>query len=69
LPWPNAGPNTNGSQFFIMHKDYGLPPNYTIFGKLTSGEEVVDVIATAPAGASDRPHDPVAIISVSIAEG
>jgi len=69
LAMANAGPNTNGSQFFIMHKDYGLPPNYTIFGKLTSGEEVVDVIATAPAGASDRPHDPVAIISVSIAEG
>ncbi len=55
----------------VLHHAQGLrlPPNYTIFGKLTSGEEVVDVIATAPAGASDRPHDPVAIISVSIAEG
>ena len=63
----NAGPNTNGSQFFIMHKDYNLPPNYTIFGKLTAGEEVVDAIVTAPKGANDRPNDPVAIKSVTIA--
>jgi cyclophilin family peptidyl-prolyl cis-trans isomerase len=69
LAMANAGPDTNGSQFFVMHADYGLPPNYTIFGKLTSGEEVVDAIATAPAGAQDRPHDPVSITSVSIAEG
>ena len=46
----NAGPNTNGSQFFVMHADYGLPPNYTIFGKLTAGEDVVDAIATAADG-------------------
>jgi len=45
LAMANAGPNTNGSQFFIMHADYGLPPSYTIFGKLTSGEEVLDAIA------------------------
>jgi cyclophilin family peptidyl-prolyl cis-trans isomerase len=64
----NAGPNTNGSQFFVMHADYGLPPNYTIFGKLTSGEEVVDAIATAARDANDRPRDPVSIRSVSIAE-
>lgn len=68
LAMANAGPNTNGSQFFVMHADYGLPPNYTIFGKLTSGEEVVDAIATAPAGAQDRPHDPVSITSVTITE-
>jgi cyclophilin family peptidyl-prolyl cis-trans isomerase len=68
LAMANAGPNTNGSQFFIMHADYGLPPNYTIFGKLTSGEEVVDAIANAPKGASDRPHDPVKINSVEITE-
>ncbi len=69
LAMANAGPNTNGSQFFVMHADYRLPPNYTIFGKLTSGEEVVDAIATAPAGAQDRPHDPVSITSVTITEG
>ncbi len=68
LAMANAGPDTNGSQFFVMHADYALPPNYTIFGKLTSGEEVVDAIATAPAGAQDRPHDPVSITSVTIAE-
>jgi cyclophilin family peptidyl-prolyl cis-trans isomerase len=64
----NAGPNTNGSQFFVMHADYGLPPNYTIFGRLTSGTDVLDVIATAPTGAQDRPKDPVRIVSITIAE-
>ncbi len=68
LAMANAGPNTNGSQFFVMHADYGLPPNYTIFGKLTSGEEVVDAIANAPKGGNDRPHDPVKINSVEITE-
>ena len=69
LAMANAGPNTNGSQFFIMHADYPLPPNYTIFGKLTSGEDVVDAIAGAQTGANDRPVDPVAISGVTIAEG
>ncbi len=64
----NRGPNTNGSQFFIMHADYPLPPQYTVFGKLTAGEEVVDAIASAPKGPGDRPIEPVAIQSVSIAE-
>ncbi len=68
LAMANAGPNTNGSQFFIMHADYGLPPNYTIFGKLTSGEDVVDKIATAPTGAADRPKDPVTIDKITITE-
>src|ERR671928_898331 len=54
----NAGPNTNGSQFFIMHADYPLPPNYTIFGKLRQGEEVVDKIANVATDANDRPRDP-----------
>jgi cyclophilin family peptidyl-prolyl cis-trans isomerase len=40
----NSGPNTNGSQFFIMLADYGLPPLYTIFGQVTEGIEVVDAI-------------------------
>jgi len=69
LAMANAGPNTNGSQFFIMHADYGLPPNYTIFGRLTAGHDVLDAIATAPKGANDRPHDPVTIDTVTITEG
>ena len=68
LAMANAGPNTNGSQFFIMHADYGLPPSYTIFGKLTSGEEVLDAIATAPKGAQDRPTAPVQMTKVTISE-
>jgi cyclophilin family peptidyl-prolyl cis-trans isomerase len=68
LAMANAGPNTNGSQFFVMHADYPLPPNYTIFGKLSTGEEIVDAIATAPAGAQDRPKDPVSITGVTITE-
>jgi cyclophilin family peptidyl-prolyl cis-trans isomerase len=68
LAMANAGPNTNGSQFFIMHADYRLPPNYTIFGKLTAGEEVVDAIAAAPTGRDDRPNDPVSIRSITITE-
>jgi cyclophilin family peptidyl-prolyl cis-trans isomerase len=68
LAMANAGPNTNGSQFFVMHADYGLPPNYTIFGKLTSGEDVLDAIATAPTGPQDRPIDPVTIKTVTISE-
>jgi cyclophilin family peptidyl-prolyl cis-trans isomerase len=58
----NAGPNTNGSQFFIMHRDYDLPPNYVIFGRVTSGLEVVDAIAGMPttAGPGGEPSKPIA---------
>src|SRR6187200_236993 len=55
----NAGPNTNGSQFFIMHSDYGLPPSYTIFGRVTEGQDVVDAIATTPVDRNDRPNSEV----------
>jgi cyclophilin family peptidyl-prolyl cis-trans isomerase len=68
LAMANAGPNTNGSQFFIMHADYGLPPNYTIFGQLTAGEDVLDKIASAPTGAQDRPKEPTKMTSVSVTE-
>ena len=51
----NAGPNTNGSQFFIMHVDYQLPPNYTIFGRVTDGQDVVNAIANAQTDRNDRP--------------
>lgn len=67
----NAGPNTNGSQFFIMHADYDLPKNYVIFGKVTAGLDVVDKIATAetiPGGEGSRPKNPVKIESVDITE-
>ncbi len=57
----NAGPNTNGSQFFIMHADYPLPPNYTIFGRVTDGLDVVDSIATSQTDRSDRPVSEVKI--------
>jgi cyclophilin family peptidyl-prolyl cis-trans isomerase len=68
LAMANAGPNTNGSQFFIMHADYPLPPNYTIFGKLLEGEAVIDSIASAETGANDRPKTPTSIKAISIDE-
>ncbi len=69
----NAGPNTNGSQFFIMHADYPLPKNYVIFGQVTKGLEVVDEIATAPVqpsvtGELSSPVNPVKITSIDIKE-
>ncbi len=67
----NAGPNTNGSQFFIMHADYALPKNYVIFGSVTKGLEVVDAIATAatkPGGEGSTPVTPVKVTSVQIVE-
>ena len=65
----NAGPNTNGSQFFICHADYPLPHNYTIFGQVTDGLDAVDSIASTPTDRSDRPHEDVVINSVTISEG
>lgn len=67
----NAGPNTNGSQFFIMHADYDLPKNYVIFGRVTVGLDAVDKIAQAPVivnrgGEKSQPVTPVKITSVSI---
>jgi len=44
----NAGPNTNGSQFFILHQDYPLPPRYVIFARVTTGMDVVDALANTP---------------------
>jgi len=70
----NAGPNTNGSQFFIMHQSKPLPPNYTIFGTVTRGLEVVDAIASVPvasgrSGEASMPKEEVKIESVSVNEG
>jgi cyclophilin family peptidyl-prolyl cis-trans isomerase len=55
----NRGPNTNGSQFFIMDADYPLPPSYTIFGYVTKGQEVVNTIARVPRDQNDMPNDKV----------
>jgi cyclophilin family peptidyl-prolyl cis-trans isomerase len=65
----NAGPNTNGSQFFIMHVNYPLPANYTIFGRVTEGQDVVNAIATAETGPGDRPRSEVKMEKVAIHEG
>lgn len=62
----NSGPDTNGSQFFIMHADTPLEKLYVIFGKVTAGMDTVDKIATAPTGPGDRPINPVKILSVEI---
>lgn len=62
----NAGPNTNGSQFFIMHVDYPLPPKYAIFGRVTEGQDVVNAIATTPTESGDRPQTPVTMTKVTI---
>ena len=67
----NAGPNTNGSQFFIMHQDYPLPPNYVIFARVTAGMDVVDALASTPTtmgadGGMSRPLTPPIIKTVTI---
>ena len=64
----NAGPNTNGSQFFIMHADYALPPSYSKFGRVTEGQEVVDQIATTQTDRNDRPTTDVVMEKVTIEE-
>lgn len=62
----NAGPNTNGSQFFIMHADYQLPPNYAIFGRVSEGQEVVNDIANTAKDRNDKPVEPVVMGKVII---
>jgi len=68
LAMANSGPNTNGSQFFIMLENYPLPHNYTIFGHVVSGQEVVDAIGKTKTGANDRPVAPVVMKSVTVGE-
>lgn len=67
----NAGPDTNASQFFILHADYPLPPRYVIFARVTSGMEVVDALAATPTtmgmdGAMSRPVTPPKIVKVTV---
>lgn len=66
LAMANAGPNTNGSQFFIMHQDYQLPPRYTIFGKVISGQDVIDSIAGVEVDERDMPKERVIIKKISL---
>ena len=71
VAYANAGPNTNGSQFFIMHMDYELPPNYVIFARVTSGMTVVDAIADVQTvlgddGAASKPVMPQVIKTVTV---
>jgi cyclophilin family peptidyl-prolyl cis-trans isomerase len=71
LAMANAGPNTNGSQFFVMHQDYPLPPNYVIFARVTGSMAAVDAIAETPTGPGadgnmSRPLAPQTIKKVTI---
>ena len=66
----NAGPNTNGSQFFIVSGPSGvrLPPQYSLFGQVVKGMEVVDEMQRVATDRNDRPREDVVINSVSITE-
>lgn len=68
LAMANRGPNTNGSQFFIMHVEYPLPYSYTIFGSVTEGFDVIDKIASVETDSSDKPTEDVVINTVEILE-
>ncbi len=70
LAMANSGPNTNGSQFFIVTgSGYNkLQPLYNHFGRVTQGQEVVDAIANVPTGPQDKPRTPVTIEGVTIDE-
>ena len=68
LAMANRGPNTNGSQFFIMHVDYPLPYSYTIFGQVVDGFEVIDKIASVETDSADKPTTDVVISTVEVTE-
>ena len=68
LAMANAGPNTNGSQFFIISGPSGvqLPPAYSLFGQVVKGLDIVEMMQNVPTGPGDRPKDDVVIRSVTI---
>ena len=70
LAMANAGPNTNGSQFFIITgpSGQGLPPQYSLFGQVIRGLEVADAMQKVPTNHSDRPETDIVIESVTITE-
>ncbi len=70
LAMANAGPNTNGSQFFIVTAEATpwLDGKHTVFGRVTSGMEVVDRIAQADRDANDRPRETISIERVELSE-
>jgi cyclophilin family peptidyl-prolyl cis-trans isomerase len=70
LAMANSGPNTNGSQFFIVTADAcpWLDGKHTVFGQMTSGEEVIDAIEAARTDGRDRPTEPITLQSVALSE-
>jgi cyclophilin family peptidyl-prolyl cis-trans isomerase len=68
LAMANAGPNTNGSQFFLISGPDGarLPPQYSLFGKVVKGLDVVEAMQSVPTDRADKPLEPVVMHSVSI---
>jgi peptidyl-prolyl cis-trans isomerase B (cyclophilin B) len=70
LAMANAGPNTNGSQFFIVTTESApwLDGKHTVFGRVTAGMDVADTISEVPRDARDKPNDDVVIESVSVSD-
>src|SRR5512142_1173559 len=70
LAMANAGPNTNGSQFFIVTTESApwLDGKHTVFGRVTAGMDVADTISGLPRDARDKPHDDVVIESVTVSD-